>query len=69
MSVTKLCRYKRPIILFSKCQRAAYVCYRPVPVEKLVCDGFHMQQGEVVLHESEQLYLALVLRVIDNKQV
>lgn len=31
--------------------------------------GFQMHQGEVVLHEFEQLYLAFVFRVTDNKQV
>lgn len=34
-----------------------------------MCDGFQMQQGEVLLSEFEQLHLAFVLRVIDNKEV
>lgn len=32
-------------------------------------DGFQMHQGEVVLNKFEQLYLAFVLWMIDNKQV
>lgn len=32
-------------------------------------DGFQMNQGEVVLHEPEQLYLTFVVRMVDDKQV
>lgn len=34
-----------------------------------MCDGFQMQQGVIVLHKFEHLYLAFVLRMVDNIQV
>lgn len=40
-----------------------------LPVQQIMFDGFQMNQGEVVLHEPEQLYLTFVVRMVDDKQV
>lgn len=32
-------------------------------------DGFQMNQGEVLLHEPEQLNLTFLVRMVDDKQV
>lgn len=39
------------------------------PVQKFMLYGFQMDKGEVILYKFEKLHLALVLRMIDNKQV
>lgn len=40
-----------------------------LPVQQIMFDGFQMNQGEVVLHEPEQLYLTSVVRMVDDEQV
>lgn len=50
-------------------EKYKYICHHTVPVEKLMFDGFQMHQGVVILNKSKQLYLAFVMRMIDNKQV
>lgn len=45
------------------------ICHHTAPVEKFMFDGFQVHQGEVVLNKFEQLYLAFMLRMTDNKQV
>lgn len=39
------------------------------PVQQVMFDGFQMNQGEVVLHEPEQLDLTFLVRMVDDKQV
>lgn len=40
-----------------------------LPVQQIMFDGFQMHQGEVVLHEPEQLHLTFVVGMVDDKQV
>lgn len=43
------------------------ICHVTLPVKKFVFYGFQVLQGAVLLNKLEQLYLAFVLRMIDNK--
>lgn len=77
-SIVKLCNYVfvkysfRLIFLLSKSVVKLMLCantFGTLPVEKLMFYGFDMLKGAVVLNKSEQLYLAIVMRMTDNKQV
>lgn len=43
--------------------------HHTVPVHEFMFYGFHMLQGEVLVRKFKELHLAIVLRVIDDKQV
>ena len=51
---------------FEMCVWGGVTC---LPVEKVMLDGFHMHNGVLLFNEPEDLHLAFMLRVVDNKYV